>query len=85
MLLLMLLLLLMKLRLWGGNGQRALMNANILLINADAVGTETLKNLVLPGVGRFTVIDDKQVSQLDLGTNFFVEPSHVGLMRADVV
>ena len=74
-----------KLRLWGSNGQRALMNANILLINADAVGTETLKNLVLPGVGRFTVIDDKQVSQLDLGTNFFVDPSHIDLMRADVV
>lgn len=74
-----------QLRLWGGNGQRALMNANILLINADAVGTETLKNLVLPGVGRFTIIDDKQVSQLDLGTNFFVDSINVGKMRADVV
>jgi amyloid beta precursor protein binding protein 1 len=61
------------------------MNANILLINADAVGTETLKNLVLPGVGRFTVIDDKQVTQLDLGTNFFVDPSNIDKMRADVV
>ena len=61
------------------------MNANILLINADAVGTETLKNLVLPGVGKFTVVDDKRVSQLDLGTNFFVDPSNIDKMRAEVV
>lgn len=38
-----------QLRLWGGSGQRALMEANILLVNASATGTETLKNLVLPG------------------------------------
>ena len=37
------------LRLWGGSGQKALMEANILLVNAGATGTETLKNLVLPG------------------------------------
>lgn len=38
-----------QLRLWGSTGQKALMEANILLINAGATGTETLKNLVLPG------------------------------------
>ena len=35
-----------QLRLWGPHGQRALMNAKICLVNADAAGTETLKNLV---------------------------------------
>lgn len=38
-----------QLRLWGSSGQKALMEANILLVNAGATGTETLKNLVLPG------------------------------------
>lgn len=38
-----------QLRLWGSGGQKALMEANILLVNAGATGTETLKNLVLPG------------------------------------
>ena len=94
-----------QLRLWGANGQRALMNAHILLIrgiiissditfnliynqrliwdtvtykyddcilvnwslSADSVGTETLKNLVLPGVGSFTILDDFIVDQHDLG------------------
>ena len=74
-----------QLRLWGSNGQRALMNAHILLINADAVGTESLKNLVLPGIGRFTVMDDKCVTEVDLGNNFFVAPDKVGRSRAEVV
>ena len=38
-----------QLRLWGSSGQKSLMEANILLVNASASGTETLKNLVLPG------------------------------------
>jgi amyloid beta precursor protein binding protein 1 len=74
-----------QLRLWGSNGQRALMNAHILLINADAVGTETLKNLVLPGIGKFTVMDNKKVTERDLGNNFFVENSELGKSRAEVV
>lgn len=74
-----------QLRLWGSNGQRALMNAHILLINADAVGTETLKNLVLPGIGRFTVMDDKCVRETDLENNFFVAASELGRSRAEVV
>ncbi|CAM9539086.1 unnamed protein product, partial [Ectocarpus sp. 8 AP-2014] len=73
-----------QLRLWGGSGQKALMEANILLVNAGATGTETLKNLVLPGVGRFTILDAEEVRQLDQGSNFFVGPEHVGLPRAKV-
>ena len=74
-----------QLRLWGSNGQKALMNSKILLINADSVGTETLKNLVLPGVGMFTILDDFTVDQDDLGCNFFVEPSCLGKPRAEVL
>lgn len=39
-----------QIRLWGEDGQRALESAKICLINATATGTETLKNLVLPGL-----------------------------------
>jgi amyloid beta precursor protein binding protein 1 len=74
-----------QLRLWGPQGQRKLMKSHILLIGADAVGTETLKNLVLPGIGNFTVLDDHIVQQSDLGTNFFVEPSSLNKPRAEVV
>lgn len=36
-------------RLWGDHGQQDLEAAKVCLINGSAVGTETLKNLVLPG------------------------------------
>ena len=39
----------------------------IVSSSADSVGTETLKNLVLPGVGSFTILDDFIVDQHDLG------------------
>ncbi|KAF3920800.1 hypothetical protein ABW20_dc0107209 [Dactylellina cionopaga] len=71
-----------QLRLWGAGGQEALETAHILLINATAAGTETLKNLVLPGVGRFTIIDNALVTDEDLGTNFFLDDSCLGLSRA---
>ena len=40
-----------QLRLWASQGQAALEQANVLLVNSGsgAVGVETLKNLVLPG------------------------------------
>ena len=40
-----------QLRLWAANGQQALEDAHVLLLNSGSgtVGVETLKNLVLPG------------------------------------
>jgi len=75
-----------QLRLWGTNGQKALSESCIVLINATACGTETLKNLVLPGIGRFHIIDDAMMkpkpqssnsgsgSSVDPFSNFFVFP-----------
>lgn len=64
-----------QLRLWGASGQKRLAESCIVLINATAAGTETLKNLVLPGIGRFHIIDDALVSPTkadDPFSNFFV-------------
>uniref|UniRef100_A0A673H6I1 NEDD8-activating enzyme E1 regulatory subunit n=1 Tax=Sinocyclocheilus rhinocerous TaxID=307959 RepID=A0A673H6I1_9TELE len=56
-----------QLRLWGDHGQEALENAHVCLINATATGTEILKNLVLPGIGAFTIVDGHKVSGEDVG------------------
>ena len=37
-------------RLWASSGQRSLEQARILLIGCDATGSQSLKNLVLPGM-----------------------------------
>ncbi|KAF4438993.1 amyloid beta protein binding protein 1 [Fusarium austroafricanum] len=75
-----------QLRLWAASGQAALESANILLVNSGAgtVGVETLKNLVLPGIGRFTIADQSVVNREDLGVNFFVDDSWLGKSRAEV-
>ena len=52
------------------------------LVNATATGTELLKNLVLPGMGSFTIVDAEPVSARDLGNNFFVTKRHLGQPRA---
>jgi amyloid beta precursor protein binding protein 1 len=73
-----------QLRLWGPSGQRLLSTAHVCLINASATGTETLKNLVLPGVGHFTIVDHHIVNETDIGNNFFLEPTKLGQQRGIV-
>lgn len=73
-----------QLRLWGASGQVALEETHILLINngSGVTGVETLKNLVLPGIGQFTILDPTIVSEADLGVNFFLEHASLGKFRA---
>lgn len=74
-----------QLRLWAASGQQALEEAHVLLVNSGpgVVGVETLKNLVLPGIGNFTIVDDATVTEADLGVNFFLEESSLGHSRAE--
>ena len=74
-----------QLRLWGAHGQRALSNAKICVLNAGPTGTESIKNLVLPGCGHVTIVDSKTVTDNDLANNFFVEPGSIGKNRGEVV
>lgn len=48
------------------------------MLGTSSAGSETLKNLVLPGFGNITIVDDKLVEQRDLGNDFFVTNEHVG-------
>ncbi|WFC98145.1 hypothetical protein MYAM1_000869 [Malassezia yamatoensis] len=48
-----------QLRLWNKSGQSALENAKVLVLGASPLSSQILKNLVLPGLGHFTILDDK--------------------------
>ncbi|KAL2070367.1 hypothetical protein VTL71DRAFT_13393 [Oculimacula yallundae] len=74
-----------QLRLWAASGQQALEDAHLLLLNSGAgtVGVETLKNLVLPGIGKFTIADTANVEEADLGVNFFLDEACLGKSRAE--
>jgi amyloid beta precursor protein binding protein 1 len=84
-----------QLRLWAATGQQALEDSRVLLVNSDGplganstgvsgvVGVEALKNLVLPGIGGFTIVDPATVTESDLGVNFFLEEESLGKSRAE--
>eukprot|EP00980_Cylindrotheca_fusiformis_P000374 scaffold91_cov127-Cylindrotheca_fusiformis.AAC.34 len=67
-----------QLRLWGSKGQRALGDTCVVLVGATAAGTETLKNLALPGIGSYCVVDDAVVSKHDEASNFFLSSNGEG-------
>lgn len=74
-----------QLRLWGASGQQALEETHILLVNngSGVTGIEALKNLVLPGIGQFSILDPTVVTEADLGVNFFLEDESLGKFRAE--
>ncbi|KAH6785649.1 hypothetical protein C2S51_038104 [Perilla frutescens var. frutescens] len=74
-----------QLRIWGEQGQEALEKSSICLLNCGPTGSETLKNLVLGGVGSITVVDGSKVELGDLGNNFMVDESSVGQSKAKTV
>ncbi|KAF8625327.1 hypothetical protein AX17_006869 [Amanita inopinata Kibby_2008] len=73
-----------QLRLWAASGQAALEDSRILVLSASATSTSILKNLVLPGIGHFTILDHTIVTPQDAGNNFFLEgPYSIGKSRAE--
>ncbi|SPO25263.1 related to auxin-resistance protein [Ustilago trichophora] len=63
-----------QLRLWASSGQSSLEKSRILVIGASALSAQILKNLVLPGIGSFVLLDEAIVNGADLGVNFFLQP-----------
>ncbi|KAK3014230.1 hypothetical protein RJ639_008163 [Escallonia herrerae] len=74
-----------QLRIWGEQGQAALEKASVCLLNCGPTGSETLKNLVLGGIGSITVVDGSKVEVDDLGNNFMVDEASVGQSKAKCV
>lgn len=74
-----------QLRLWASSGQTSLENAKALVLGASHIGACVLKNLILPGIGSFTLVDGNEISHYDLGNNFFIGSDTKGKRRAPEV
>ena len=48
------------------------------MITAKALANEVAKNLVLAGIGSLTILDHENVTEEDLGAQFFVYEEHIG-------
>ena len=55
----------------------------MLAIGSSATSTSILKNLVLPGIGHYTILDDGTATRADIGNNFFLEEESLGKNRAE--
>jgi len=53
-------------------------SASVLVVTLRGLATEICKNIVLAGIGRLTILDDKDVSEEDLGCGFFFREEDVG-------
>ncbi|KAI0338896.1 hypothetical protein BDW22DRAFT_1337093 [Trametopsis cervina] len=72
-----------QIRLWGLEAQQRMRNATILVLRLKGVATETIKNIVLAGIGKLVVVDTENVSEEDLGAGFFFRDEDVGTKRVD--
>lgn len=63
--------------------QARMRSAKVLLINLGGLGTEIVKNLVLSGVGFLSLVDNHDVSEGDLSTQFFLSKDEIGTKRLD--
>lgn len=67
--------------LWGSDGQKWLAESKICLVGASSAGCEAFKNLILPGIGKVVIIDDKKVTEQDIKSNFFLTQESLGKNR----
>jgi ubiquitin-like 1-activating enzyme E1 A len=56
-------------------------NATVLIIRLRGVATETIKNIVLAGIGKLIVVDDALVQPDDLATGFFFRDEDVNAKK----
>ncbi|KAI0004481.1 hypothetical protein BJV74DRAFT_377837 [Russula compacta] len=72
-----------QIRLWGLEAQQRMRNAAILVVNLRGVATETIKNIVLAGIGKLIIWDCEDVAVEDLGVGIFFRDEDVGKKRVD--
>ncbi|KIO19712.1 hypothetical protein M407DRAFT_246078 [Tulasnella calospora MUT 4182] len=72
-----------QIRLWGIEAQERMRNATILVVNLKGVAHETIKNIVLAGIGTLICYDSDVVHEEDLGAGFLFREEDVGKKRTD--
>lgn len=72
-----------QIRLWGIEAQERMRNGTILVVNLKGVAHETIKNIVLAGIGTLICYDSGAVGEEDLGAGFLFREEDVGKKRTD--
>ena len=65
----------------GEDGQKALLNAKVLVVGAGGLGAPVLLYLASAGVGNITIIDDDMVSRSDLNRQIIYQTQDIGSQK----
>ena len=68
-----------QIRLWGLDAQQSLRNAKLLVIGVTSFSNELLKNIVLTGVDTITICSTSLVTERNIGAQFLIDKSKIGL------
>lgn len=72
-----------QIRLWGLETQKRLRQAKVLVAGLGGLGSEVVKNVVLSGVKAITLLDDKDVTEIDMYNQLLITHEHIGQNRAE--
>lgn len=72
-----------QIRLWGLESQKRIRTSRILICGLNGLGAEVAKNIILSGVKAVTLLDHKNVSELDFCSQFLTPHDSVGVNRAE--
>jgi len=67
-----------QIRLWGIDAQKRLRKSKVLLIGMGGLGAEIAKNLVLSGIDSITLMDDRNVEEVNFTSQFFLKQEDIG-------
>jgi adenylyltransferase/sulfurtransferase len=67
----------------GGEGQRRLLGARVILVGAGGIGCPALQYLAAAGVGRLTVIDDDMISLDNLQRQILFGTADIGRVKVE--
>lgn len=68
----------------GGEGQRKLLAANVLVIGGGGIGSPAIQYLAAAGIGRLTIIDDDEVALSNLQRQTLYGAVDVGVPKAQL-
>ncbi|GAA5812811.1 hypothetical protein MFLAVUS_006270 [Mucor flavus] len=72
-----------QIRLWGLDAQQRIGKADILIAGVRGLSDEVCKNLALAGVASITLLDHENVTEADLGAQFFLTEENIGQNKAE--
>jgi len=72
-----------QIRLWGLKAQKRMRESSVLMVGTRGAASEIAKNLVLGGIGSFTIVDEVTVDEGLLESSFLLNADMIGDSAAE--